>query len=113
MIRFVHVVKSLQQIQLTSIILYRYNKKKTIFPCDENSEKIYSLNNFPKNHTAVVFEAGQSGASALYGHVAFVEKVNDDGSIIISESNVKGLGIVSYRQIDADTASSLHYIQPK
>ena len=54
MIRFVHVVKSLQQIQLTSIILYRYNKKKTIFPCDENSEKIYSLNNFPKNHTAVI-----------------------------------------------------------
>ena len=73
----------------------------------------YSVSTTPKNHTAVVFEAGQSGASALYGHVAFVEKVNDDGSIIISESNVKGLGIVSYRQIDADTASSLHYIQPK
>lgn len=73
----------------------------------------YSVSTTPKNHTAVVFEAGQSRASALYGHVAFVEKVNDDGSIIISESNVKGLGIVSYRQIDADTASSLHYIQPK
>lgn len=73
----------------------------------------YNVSTTPKNHTAVVFEAGQSGASALYGHVAFVEKVNDDGSIIISESNVKGLGIVSYRQIDADTASSLHYIQPK
>ncbi|MGW9856980.1 flagellum-specific peptidoglycan hydrolase FlgJ [Staphylococcus hominis] len=73
----------------------------------------YSVSTTPKNHTAVVFEAGQSGASALYGHVAFVEKVNNDGSIIISESNVKGLGIVSYRQIDADTASSLHYIQPK
>lgn len=73
----------------------------------------YSVSTTPKNHTAVVFEAGQSGASPLYGHVAFVEKVNDDGSIIVSESNVKGLGIVSYRQIDADTASSLHYIQPK
>ena len=56
----------------------------------------YNVSTTPKNHTAVVFEAGQSGASALYGHVAFVEKVNDDGSIIISESNVKGLGIVSY-----------------
>jgi surface antigen len=56
----------------------------------------YNVSATPKNHTAVVFEAGQSGASALYGHVAFVEKVNDDGSIIISESNVKGLGIVSY-----------------
>ena len=34
----------------------------------------YNVSTTPKNHTAVVFEAGQSGASALYGHVAFVEK---------------------------------------
>ena len=32
----------------------------------------YSVSTTPKNH--VVFEAGQSGASGLYGHVAFVEK---------------------------------------
>ena len=42
--------------------------------------------------------------------VAFVEKVNDDGSIVISESNIKGLGIVSYRTIDADAATELIYI---
>ena len=66
-----------------------------------------------KNHTAVVFEAGQSGASGLYGHVAFVEKSMMMDQSLFPESNVKGLGIVSYRQIDADTASSLHYIQPK
>ena len=64
-------------------------------------------------HSAVVFEAGQAGAHDIYGHVAFVEKVNKDGSIVISESNVKGLGIVSYRTIDASTAEDLHYIEPK
>ncbi|MFQ3852271.1 amidase domain-containing protein [Staphylococcus sp. 2S1] len=64
--------------------------------------KDYAVSSTPKAHTAVVFEAGQQGADQIYGHVAFVEKVNDDGSIVISESNIKGLGIVSYRTIDAD-----------
>ncbi|PTF15903.1 amidase domain-containing protein [Staphylococcus devriesei] len=73
----------------------------------------YNVDQEPKAHTAVVFEAGQAGAHEMYGHVAFVEKVNEDGSIIISESNVKGLGIVSYRSIDSDTAQELHYIEPK
>lgn len=73
----------------------------------------YRVTRSPKAHTAAVFESGQAGADATYGHVAFVEKVNDDGSIVVSESNVKGLGIVSYRMIDADTAQELHYIEPK
>lgn len=73
----------------------------------------YSVTHSPKNHTAVVFEAGQLGADTQYGHVAFVEKVNDDGSIVISESNVKGLGVISYRTIDAADASDLDYIQGK
>ncbi|RIO40251.1 MULTISPECIES: amidase domain-containing protein [Staphylococcus] len=75
--------------------------------------KGYTVASTPKAHTAVVFEAGQQGADAMYGHVAFVEKVNDDGSIIISESNVKGLGVVSYRTIDADDAKELSYITGK
>ncbi|WP_154838155.1 amidase domain-containing protein [Staphylococcus sp. Marseille-Q1834] len=73
----------------------------------------YRVTGSPKAHTVAVFESGQAGADATYGHVAFVEKVNEDGSIIVSESNVKGLGIVSYRMIDADTAQDLHYIEPK
>ena len=48
-----------------------------------------------------------------YGHVAFVEKVNDDGSIVISESNVKGLGVISFRTIDAEDAQDLDYIKGK
>ncbi|MCY1039595.1 amidase domain-containing protein [Staphylococcus nepalensis] len=75
--------------------------------------KGYTVASTPKAHTAVVFEAGQQGADAMYGHIAFVEKVNDDGSIIISESNVKGLGVVSYRTIDADDAKELSYITGK
>ena len=58
-------------------------------------------------------EAGQLGADTQYGHVGFVEKVNDDGSIVISESNVKGLGVISYRTIDAEDANDLDYIQGK
>ncbi|NCA41801.1 CHAP domain-containing protein, partial [Streptococcus equi] len=52
----------------------------------------YDVSQTPSTHSAVVFEAGQAGAHDIYGHVAFVEKVNKDGSIVISESNVKGLG---------------------
>lgn len=73
----------------------------------------YDVSQTPSTHSAVVFEAGQAGAHDIYGHVAFVEKVNKDGSIVISEANVKGLGIVSYRTIDASTAEDLHYIEPK
>ena len=35
----------------------------------------YTVTHTPKNHTAVVFEAGQLGADTQYGHVAFVEKL--------------------------------------
>ena len=73
----------------------------------------YTVTYTPKNHTAVVFEAGQLGADTQYGHVAFVEKVNDDGSIVISESNVKGLGVISFRTIDAEDAQDLDYIKGK
>lgn len=74
-------------------------------------EKGYSVSNEPSEHTAAVFEPGESGADPYYGHVAFVEKVNDDGSIVVSESNVKGLGVISYRTIDKEAAQSLDYIE--
>ncbi|WP_412518930.1 amidase domain-containing protein [Staphylococcus simulans] len=73
--------------------------------------KGYHVSSTPKAHTAVVFEAGQQGADDMYGHVAFVEKVNKDGSIVISESNMQGLGVISYRTIDADDAQELSYIE--
>ncbi len=50
------------------------------------------------------------GADSYYGHVAIVEGVNADGSIKISESNVKGLGVISDRTFTAQEASQLTYI---
>lgn len=58
----------------------------------------------------VSFLPGQMGADAYYGHVAVVEKINKDGSIEISESNVKGLGVISTRTISATDAADLSFI---
>ena len=45
------------------------------------------------------------------GHVAYVEQVNGDGSILISEMNYNTPpGIVDYRTIPASMASSYNYI---
>ncbi|WP_142381192.1 amidase domain-containing protein [Staphylococcus rostri] len=73
-------------------------------------QKGYKVTDRPTKHSAVVFQPGQLGADSYYGHVAFVEQVHSDGSIVISESNVKGLGVISYRTIDATSAQSLDYI---
>lgn len=51
-----------------------------------------------------IFSPGQTGADPTYGHIAFMEQVKSDGSILISESNIKGLGVVSYRTFDVETA---------
>ncbi|ARJ50652.1 glucosaminidase domain-containing protein [Staphylococcus lutrae] len=72
--------------------------------------KGYSVSRQPKVHHAVVFKPNQLGADRYYGHVAFVEKVLHDGSIVVSESNVKGLGVISYRTINANQAQKLDYI---
>ncbi|MDG4525707.1 CHAP domain-containing protein, partial [Streptococcus suis] len=45
-----------------------------------------------------------------YGHIAFVEQVKPDGSILISESNVQGLGVISYRVFDAQIAKQFTYV---
>ncbi|EOH92421.1 hypothetical protein UAW_03086 [Enterococcus haemoperoxidus ATCC BAA-382] len=73
----------------------------------------YEVSNKPKAGTAVSFQPTVAGADGTYGHVAFVEHVYDDGSILISEMNVAGLGIVSFRVIDKDTANTLAYVTPK
>lgn len=58
----------------------------------------------------VVFQTGQVDADPIYGHVSIVEAINADGSIEVSESNVKGLGVVSSRTISAQDAAQLQYI---
>ena len=71
----------------------------------------YTISNKPEIGDAVSFAPGQAGGAEYYGHVAFVEDVRPDGSILISESNFKGLGVVSYRVFDGVTASHFSYVK--
>lgn len=73
----------------------------------------YDVTNQPKAGTAVSFQPTVAGADGTYGHIAFVEHVYEDGSILISEMNVIGLGMVSFRVIDQNTANTLAYVTPK
>ncbi|GGI40879.1 CHAP domain-containing protein [Mammaliicoccus stepanovicii] len=64
----------------------------------------HSVDNTPKKGSIL-----QSSAGA-FGHVAYVENVNSDGSIEVSEMNYQGEGVVSNRSISASEASSYNYI---
>ena len=69
----------------------------------------YWVDNTPRHvGDIVVFASGQEGASSTYGHVAIVEKINDDGSITISECNISGKSGTSTRTLSK--VSSLQYI---
>lgn len=56
-----------------------------------------SLVSTPKRGDAVIFTNGVAGSSSVYGHVAFVEYVNSDGTFVISEMNVSGEYSMSWR----------------
>ena len=73
----------------------------------------YHVSVTPSEGTAVSFAPGVAGADATYGHVAFVEAVGTDG-ILISEQNVVGLGVTSYRFIPNEIAISngVTYVTP-
>lgn len=45
----------------------------------------------------VVGAIGVTNESRAYGHVVYVEKVNDDGSFTFVESNYAGLGVITRR----------------
>lgn len=70
----------------------------------------YWTDSTPRQGDIVVFRPDQRGADPTYGHVAIVESVGADGSVVISESNVRGLGVVTTRTMDADTAHGLQFI---
>lgn len=55
------------------------------------------------------------GAAAVsnngyYGHVMYVEAVNGDGSIVVSDYNRAGTGKYDMNQLSAGTASNLRYV---
>ena len=55
-------------------------------------------------------KGSQADADGAYGHVAVLEKINADGSIEISESNAKGLGVISTRTFSAAEAGKFQYV---
>ncbi|WP_442773745.1 phage tail tip lysozyme [Lactococcus hircilactis] len=79
----------------------------------------------PVPHSVVDFKKGQAGrGTSDAGHTAFVEYVNPDGSLIISECNVvdghSGMDRAtatqpeeSYATISAEDAKTLTYVYPK
>jgi len=74
----------------------------------------YEVSQKPKAGWLISFKPGVAGSDARYGHVAFVEVVRPEG-ILISEGNVYGGTVISYRVIDNDLATSdqVSYIKAK
>ncbi|EHU8832431.1 amidase, partial [Enterococcus faecalis] len=60
-------------------------------------------------------QGGIGGSAPPYGHVAVVEYVNSDGSILVSEANVinQGSGTRSWRVLDRATVEQIDFIQGK
>lgn len=73
----------------------------------------FKVNKEPKVGAGASIKAGDFGAPPPYGHVAFVEKVKDDGGIVVSESNVEGLGVISYRDFSKADAQKMQFIHDK
>ena len=74
----------------------------------------YEVSQKPKAGWLISFKPGVAGSDGRYGHVAFVEVVRPDG-ILISEGNVYGGTVISYRVIDNALATSdqVSYIKAK
>lgn len=70
----------------------------------------YGVSSTPRAGTAIVFQRGVGGADPVYGHVGFVERVNADVSLFISEMNVQGVNVISTRTIPASVAAQATYI---
>lgn len=60
----------------------------------------YRVDQTPSVGAVIVFAPGQDGAHPVYGHVAIVEAVYGN-RVLISESNVRGLGVISHRTLYA------------
>ncbi len=71
----------------------------------------YWVDNTPRNvGDIVVFQAGQEGSDSSYGHVAIVEKINPDGSIVTSECGAVMNGKTYSRTLsNVHALSYIHY----
>ena len=66
----------------------------------------YPIDKSPRPGDVMVFQRGVLDSSATYGHVAVVEEVRDDGSIVISESGASiarvVLRVITSQQLEAN-----------
>lgn len=70
----------------------------------------YWVDTTPRVGDVMVFKAGQDGSSPIYGHVAIVETVNEDGSITTSECGAAYHGKPFSRTFTAQAASQHQFI---
>lgn len=77
---------------------------------DWQNQAGYTVTSTPQLHSAVSFKAGQLGADASYGHVAFVEQIHSDGSILISQSGTGYKTLYDYQVLSKKEAGQLKYI---
>lgn len=73
----------------------------------------FKVNDKPVAGAGACVAGGTFGSPAQYGHIMFVEKVKDDGSFVVSESNVEGLGVISYREFSKEDAKKMQFIHDK
>lgn len=64
----------------------------------------YTVKRKPRYGAVMVSQAG------YYGHVAVVERVNKNGSYLVSEMNFPRLGVKTYRTLSKSQASSYQFI---
>lgn len=64
----------------------------------------YVVSSTPREGAAAVSNSG------FYGHVMYVEAVNGDGSIVVSDYNRAGTGKYDMNELSASTASNLRYV---
>ncbi|WNN67605.1 phage tail tip lysozyme [Lactococcus lactis] len=75
----------------------------------------YTVTTTPTIHSAVSFSGGQTvggqwTADPVYGHVAFVEAIHSDGSVLISQSGTGFSTVYTFQVLTKAQASQLHYV---
>ncbi|ARE09981.1 immunogenic secreted protein precursor-like protein [Lactococcus lactis subsp. lactis] len=75
----------------------------------------YTVTTTPTLHSAVSFSGGQTvggqwNADLQYGHVAFVEGIHSDGSVLISQSGTGFSTVYTFQVLTKAQASQLHYV---
>lgn len=73
----------------------------------------WNVGSKPKAGAGASIKPGNFGAPPPYGHIMFVEKVKDDGGIIVSEANVKGEGVISSREFSKADTQKMQFIYDK